>query len=146
MFSLSFNTTLTFNHNKSTIMNGLDLRKKLELTKMSLAEIARLADINPQSLIQSLSTKDIKTGLVEKLASALHLPLSYFYGEDAGTHAIATGNKAVAAVNSTIADNSQNVQVLEERVRSLESLVQEKERLIKVYERFLEDKGKEQPR
>ncbi len=85
-------------------MNGLDLRKKLEQTKMSLAEIARLSGMNPQSLVQSLSTKDVKTGLVEKLASALHLPLSYFYGEDAGTHAIANGDKAVAAVNSTISD------------------------------------------
>ena len=124
-------------------MNGLDLRKKLEQTKMSLAEIARLSGMNPQSLVQSLSTKDVKTGLVEKLASALRLPLSYFYGEDAGTHAIANGDKAVAAVNSTISDTPpQNVKVLEERVRSLENLVQEKERLIKVYERFLDGKGK----
>ena len=137
-----FNTNLTLNQYKSIIMNGLDLRKKLEQTKMSLAEIARLSGMNPQSLVQSLSTKDVKTGLVEKLASALRLPLSYFYGEDAGTHAIANGDKAVAAVNSTISDTPQNVKVLEERVRSLENLVQEKERLIKVYERFLDGKGK----
>lgn len=127
-------------------MDGETLRKKIKETGVPIAEVARLIGQSRPNLSQSLSVKDVKTGLVEKLASALHLPLSYFYGEDAGTHAIATGNKAVAAVNSTIADNSQNVQVLEERVRSLESLVQEKERLIKVYERFLEDKGKEQPR
>ncbi len=94
----------------------------------------------PQSLVQSLLAKDVKTGLVEKLADALDLPLSYFYGSaDAGARAIATGNKAVAAVNSTIGGGEDSVPVLQERVRSLESLVQEKERLIKVYERILGD-------
>lgn len=121
-------------------MDGKELRKKLDATQKPLAEIARLSNMAPQSLVQSLLAKDVKTGLVEKLADALGLPLSYFYGgTDAGTHAIATGNKAVAAVNSTIGGGADSVPVLQERVRSLEHLVQEKERLIKVYERILGD-------
>lgn len=123
-------------------MDGEVLRKKIKETGIPIAEVARLIGQSRPNLSQALTVKDVKTGLVEKLASALHLPLSYFYGEDAGTYAIANGDKAVAAANSTISDNPQNVKVLEERVRSLENLVQEKERLIKVYERFLDGKGK----
>ena len=123
-------------------MDGEVLRKKIKETGIPIAEVARLIGQSRPNLSQALTVKDVKTGLVEKLASALRLPLSYFYGEDAGTHAIANGDKAVAAVNSTISDTPQNVKVLEERVRSLENLVQEKERLIKVYERFLDGKGK----
>lgn len=117
-------------------MDGTDLRKKLDLTRKPLAEIARSADMVPQSLVQALSAKDVKTGLVEKLASALNLPLSYFYG-DSGTNVIASGEKSLAALNSTITkSNPQGVEILEERIRSLESQLYEKERLIKVYEKF----------
>lgn len=121
-------------------MDGEYLRKKIKETGVPIAEIARKIGQSRPNLSQALSTKDVKTGLVEKLAEALGLPLSYFYGgTDAGTHAIATGNKAVAAVNSTIGGGADSVPVLQERVRSLENLVQEKERLIKVYERILGD-------
>jgi transcriptional regulator with XRE-family HTH domain len=117
-------------------MDGIDLRKKLDLTRKPLAEIARSADMVPQSLVQALSAKDVKTGLVEKLAAALNLPLSYFYG-DSGTNVIASGEKSLAALNSTITKSSpQGVEILEERIRSLESQLYEKERLIKVYEKF----------
>lgn len=117
-------------------MDGIDLRKKLDLTRKPLAEIARSADMVPQSLVQALSAKDVKTGLVEKLAAALNLPLSYFYG-DSGTNVIASGEKSLAALNSTITkSNPQGVEILEERIRSLESQLYEKERLIKVYEKF----------
>ena len=121
-------------------MDGRNLRKKLEKTGIPIAEVARKTGMIPQSLTQALLAKDIKTGLIEKISNALNLPLSYFYGDDVGNHAIATGNKAVAAVNSTIGNDFKSVQVLEERVRSLENLVQEKERLIKVYERFFDGK------
>lgn len=117
-------------------MDGTDLRKKLDLTRKPLAEIARSANMLPQSLVQALSAKDVKTGLVEKLAAALNLPLSYFYG-DSGTNVIASGEKSLAALNSTITkSNPQGVEILEERIRALESQLYEKERLIKVYEKF----------
>ena len=117
-------------------MDGTELRKKLDSIKKPIAEIARSADMAPQSLIQALSAKDVKTGLVEKLASALNLPLSYFYG-DGSTNVIASGEKSLAALNSTITgDSPQGEEILRERIRSLECQLYEKERLIKVYEKF----------
>jgi transcriptional regulator with XRE-family HTH domain len=117
-------------------MDGEILRKKIKDTGVPIAEIARKLGQSRPNLSQALSTKDVKTGLVEKLAAALNLPLSYFYG-DSGTNVIASGEKSLAALNSTITkSNPQGVEILEERIRSLESQLYEKERLIKVYEKF----------
>jgi len=123
-------------------MEGKTIKQKLLELGIAQLELANKLGTTPQSLSSILHAKDVRSGTIEKIASALNLPLSYFYGEtEIGTHAIATGNKAVAAVNSTITDLPQSVQVLEERVKSLENLIQEKERLIKVYERLLDGGG-----
>ncbi len=117
-------------------MDGEILRKKIKDTGVPIAEIARKLGQSRPNLSQALSTKDVKTGLVEKLASALNLPLSYFYG-DSGTNVIASGEKSMAALNSTITKSTPHgTEILEERIRSLESQLYEKERLIKVYEKF----------
>ena len=117
-------------------MDGEILRKKIKDTGVPIAEIARKIGQSRPNLSQALSTKDVKTGLVEKLASALNLPLSYFYG-DSGTNVIASGEKSLAALNSTITgDSPQGEEILRERIRALESQLYEKERLIKVYEKF----------
>lgn len=121
-------------------MDGENLRKKIKDTGVPIAEVARLIGQSRPNLSQALSVKDVKTGLVEKLASALGLPLSYFYGEGASEpHAIANGNRAIAAVNSTISKPSE-VAVLEEKVRGMQQLLDEKERTIKAYERLLDMK------
>ena len=117
-------------------MDGEILRKKIKDTGVPIAEIARKIGQSRPNLSQALSTKDVKTGLVEKLSSALNLPLSYFYG-DSGTNVIASGEKSLAALNSTITgDSPQGEEILRERIRALESQLYEKERLIKVYEKF----------
>ena len=125
-------------------MTGQELRAKLIPTNKQITELARLMGISHQSLSQALTTKDVKTGLIEKLASALGLPLSYFYGEGTSEpHAIAHGNRAIAAVNSTISPEQSEKAVLEEKVRGMQKLLDEKDRTIQAYERLfaLENQG-----
>lgn len=62
-------------------MTGDELRAKLFYTKKPLIEIAASVGLSSQGLSQALKVKDVKTGFVEKLASALNLPLSFFYDE-----------------------------------------------------------------
>lgn len=111
-------------------MKGEELKFKLKKAGVSITEIASLLGMSRQSLSQALSVKDVKTGLIEELSKALNVPLSYFYGDNAGNNAIASGNKSVAAVNSNISSPTEDV--LKERIKSLETLVAEKERLINV--------------
>lgn len=118
-------------------MDGENLRKKIKDTGIPIAEVARLIGQSRPNLSQALSVKDVKTGLIEKLASALGLPLSYFYGEGmAEPHAIANGNRAIAAVNSTISPEQSEKAVLEEKVRGMQKLLDEKDRTIQAYERL----------
>lgn len=122
-------------------MTGQELRAKLIPTNKQITELARLMGISHQSLSQALTTKDVKTGLVEKLASALGLPLSYFYGDGiTEPQAIAHGNRAIAAVNSTISPEQSERAVLEEKVRGMQKLLDEKDRTIQAYERLFATK------
>ncbi len=102
----------------------------------SVTELAKMVGLTQQGMSQALTSKDVKTGLVEKLASALNLPLSYFYGEEGDVRAVANGHKAIAAINSTISPQSEKA-VLEEKIRGMEKLLTEKERTIKAYEQLL---------
>ena len=116
-------------------MDGEILRRKIKDTGIPIAEVARLIGQSRPNLSQALSVKDVKTGLIEKLASALGLPLSYFYSEGTSEpHAIAHGNRAIAAVNSTISPEQSEKAVLEEKVRGMQKLLDEKDRTIQAYE------------
>lgn len=117
-------------------MTGQELRAKLIPTNKQITELARLIGVSHQSLSQALSTKDVKTGLIEKIATALGLPLSYFYGDGTDGRAIANGNRAIAAVNSTISEQSEKA-ILEEKVRGMQKLLEEKERVIQAYEKMV---------
>ena len=118
-------------------MTGLELKAKIAPTGKTISELARMIGLTQQGMSQALTTKDVKTGLIEKLASALGLPLSYFYGEGISEpHAIAHGNRAIAAVNSTISPEQSEKAVLEEKVRGMQKLLDEKDRTIQAYERL----------
>lgn len=117
-------------------MTGEELRNRLRGTRYSITELADKLGMSRPNLSQSLSVKDVKTGLVENLAKVLNLPVSFFYGEEAGGTALANGDSSVAAINSSV--TVENSEVLKERVKRLEELLAEKERLIRVYEKIMD--------
>lgn len=84
-------------------MTGLQLKEKLLATKISLAEIARMAGMKPQDLNALFNVQDTKTGTLEKLSNALNVPIAYFYGDSYNVqgngNALATGDNSTA--NST---------------------------------------------
>ncbi len=124
-------------------MTGFELKEKIVPTGKTISELARMIGMSQQGMSQALTTKDVKTSLIEKLSSALNLPLSYFYGDGAAEpHAIANGNRAIAAVNSTVSEQSERA-VLEEKIRGMQQLLDEKERTIQTYERLLDLKTRD---
>lgn len=61
-------------------MSGEELKKKLKSVGISQAEIARRLGVVPQSVIQTLEAKDIKSGFIEDLCRVLDKDISFFYG------------------------------------------------------------------
>lgn len=112
-------------------MSGEELKEVLRKTGMGITDIAKILGVSQQSLSQSLKVKDVKTGLVEDLAKALKLPISYFFGEGVNYNkATANGQSSVAAINSNV--TMESCDVLKERIKHLEDVLREKERLINV--------------
>lgn len=66
-------------------MSGEELKKKLKSAGISQAEIARRLGVVPQSVIQTLEAKDIKSGFIESLCREFSLDASFFYGGEAST-------------------------------------------------------------
>lgn len=123
-------------------MTGKNLKEKVASSEISISELAKKIGLTQQGLSQALNAKDVKTGLVEKIASALNLPLSFFYEDSAGAHittngdhAIANGDHAIAAIDSTVSGSSEKA-VLEERILGMQRLLAEKERIIQMYEKL----------
>ncbi len=66
-------------------MSGEELKKKLKESGISQAEVARRLGVIPQSVIQALEAKDIKSGFIEDLCRVLDKDISFFYGDEAST-------------------------------------------------------------
>lgn len=121
-----FNITTT---KKLLYMTGKELKAKLIGCGVSQSEIARRLEISQQSFNQSMLVNDVKSGLLERIAKAIDVPMSFFYPNE-GQKAVVNGDNSVAAIQSTVTQG--DCAVLRERVKSLEALLAEKERLISV--------------
>ena len=120
-------------------MIGEKLSDILSRQKDSLPEIARRLGMSHQSLRQARDAADIKIGLLERIAEALGVPMTFFYPAE-GQNAMANGDDSVAGSNNvvgsiTIGDSArlkERVTMLEQLLDERNKLIDEKERLIKV--------------
>lgn len=115
-------------------MTGERLKELLSKCKVSQSEIARQLGLSHQSLNQMLSSSDIKTGLVERIAKVLNVRISFLYGEEGERNAIVSGNGSVDGNNNVVGNVTigDDTSVLQQRIILLERLLEEKERTIKI--------------
>lgn len=118
-------------------MDGKHVKNKIAGTGHNITEVAEMIGMPRVNLSQSLSSQDVKTGLVEKIARALGVPVSYFFDPTSPSHAVASGDFSAAAVNGDASVNADCEAVLKERVKSLQKLVSEKDRMIEEKERTI---------
>lgn len=85
-------------------MSGEELKKKLKSAGISQAEIARRLGVVPQSVIQTLEAKDIKSGFIEDLCRVLDKDISFFYG----------------GVTSASQDPTEDIKILKKQVLALQ--------------------------
>lgn len=114
-------------------MRGEKLKKKLLELKVNQKQLAGLLNVTPQSVNSILTATDVRSGTIEKIAKVLDVPILYFYGEEGGNVAVASGNVSGASNSGDVTINaSGEIPIMKERIAHLESLVSEKERLIQV--------------
>lgn len=76
-------------------MDGEVIKNALRRRKLSVSEIARRLNIPQQNLASALSSKDIKTGILEDVSKALGESPAYFYtGESSGSAVVGTANQS----------------------------------------------------
>lgn len=83
-------------------MRGIELKEKLKTSRYSMAEIAGKMGVSPQNLNSVFQSEDVKSGVLERLAKALDVPLAYFYGDSFNV----SGNNNATAINNSIANAS----------------------------------------
>ena len=85
-------------------MTGKELKAKLIGCGVSQSEIARRLDISQQSFNQSMLVNDVKSGLLERIAKAIDVPMSFFYPNE-GQKAVVNGDisKSIRLGLNTIA-------------------------------------------
>ena len=84
-------------------MKGKDIKEVLAKHSIPQTEIARILGIAPNNLNNMLAKEDVRTGLLEDIASASNIPISVFYGDSfnvTGSHN-ATGNNSTNTVNAS---------------------------------------------
>jgi hypothetical protein len=71
-------------------MKGIDVKKKLQKSGFSLKNVADLINETPQNLNSMLNAQDIKTGVIEKIATAIKKSIYFFY-EETGSEMLKKG-------------------------------------------------------
>lgn len=116
-------------------MTGKELKTKLSACGVSQSEIARRLDMSQQSFNQSLIVNDVKSGLLERIAAAIGVDMSFFYPTESN-NAVASGDNSVAAIQSTVTQCDSNV--LHERINCMKKLLEEKDNLLNEKERTIQ--------
>lgn len=82
------------------------------------------------NLHRCINNNKIQAGDLEKIASLLGVPISYFFDDAPASAAHANGTGSVAAVNSEVSVGTGFSD--RERIEYLEKLLEEKERTIQI--------------
>lgn len=67
-------------------MNGALLKTRLQSIEPNLAEAARKLNMSKQSFYQALEAVDVKSGLIERLASLYCRPVGFFFDDKIGNY------------------------------------------------------------
>jgi len=105
-------------------MTGEQLNKKLKDSGYVLADVARLLNVPPQSLNQTLNAKDIKTGFLEELCRVLNKDMSFFYetNDDSMPEGYTVADDFRDGVKDLLHLQKRNLQLIEENQRLRDEL------------------------
>lgn len=118
----------------------------------SVAEVAEMIGTSQQNLAANLKHTDVRSGLLEKIAHALGVPLAVFYGESFGPALSIKGNNntQVAGSSNTIQQDSSLVLELlkmkdEQLLISMRQTCEVQEQMGRLIDRFCRPEKAEAP-
>lgn len=80
-------------------MNGLELRKALSKSKVSIVDLAEKLHMTQPNLSNAFKVQDVKSGMLEKICDALGVTIDFFYG---GTKYMKNGGEGYVAKEETV--------------------------------------------
>lgn len=126
-------------------MSGIEIKKILQGKGFTLSDIALKLNKSPQAFNEALKAADIKTGLLESIATAIGQDMSFFYSSIGSKNNSAlvngNGNSVVSGENNRLEVSKcqddletalREIKHLQEVIEGKNKLLEEKERLINV--------------
>lgn len=120
-------------------MKGKDIKDVLSKRGIAQTEIAKILGIAPNNLNNMLAKDDVRTGLLESIASAANIPISVFYGD---SYSVIGSNNATAINNSTAtASDDRLISLLvskdEQLTMAMKQTAKAQEQMDRILEKFI---------
>ena len=114
------------------------LDKLIDGKKITKAFLIRKAGITRPTLDAILEGKDFKVSNLERIASALKVPVGYFFDETITVPTVVEAVDHSVAANGSISDvKIGDYKELESKVKYLEDLISEKDKRIQLQEKLI---------
>ena len=95
-------------------MKGETVKNIILGMEYSVAQVAEMIGTSQQNLASALKHEDVRSGLLEKIASALNVPLSTFYGGTFGpVQTVGNNNTQITQVAGNYSDTTPGSDVFE---------------------------------
>lgn len=124
-------------------MKGETVKNIILGMEYSVAQVAEMIGTSQQNLASALKHEDVRSGLLEKIASALNVPLSTFYGGTFGpVQSVGDNNTQITQVagNYSGAPDSDVLELLkmkdEQLLLTIKQVSKAQEQMDRVLDRF----------
>ena len=123
-------------------MKGETVKNIILGMEYSVAQVAEMIGTSQQNLASALKHEDVRSGLLEKIASALNVPLSTFYGGTFGpVQSVGNNNTQITQVAGNYSAPDSNVlEILrikdEQLLLTIKQVSKAQEQMDRVLDRF----------
>jgi transcriptional regulator with XRE-family HTH domain len=124
-------------------MKGENVKNIILGMEYSVAQVAEMIGTSQQNLASALKHEDVRSGLLEKIASALNVPLSTFYGGTFGpVQSVGDNNTQITQVagNYSGTPDSKILEILkmkdEQLLLTIKQVSKAQEQMDRVLDRF----------
>ena len=133
-------------------MKGENVKNIILGMEYSVAQVAEMIGTSQQNLASALKHEDVRSGLLEKIASALNVPLSTFYGGTFGpVQSVGDNNTQITQVagNYSGTPDSKSLEILkmtdEQLLLTIKQVSKAQEQMDRVLDRFCGAPSSEDP-
>ena len=121
-------------------MDGQTIKAILKKHNHKLKDIAEIMGISLQNFASLLSSSDVKSGTLERIALAINKPLSFFYGESFGSCSntiTGSNNTAVSGNSNVLNGNATDIlrSQLDEKDSQIRKSQEQIDRLLSIIEK-----------